>query len=449
GAHWRGADAALLDADFTVNAAGQRYQALRAEWWTNTAGVSDGAGEVAYDGFFGDYTITLDDGVNPPETFDIAMPTGSDNPVYELTLGTGTPADIFPPTPDPATWASVPAAVGDDAISMTATTASDSNPVEYYFANLDDPSHDSGWQASALYIDSGLAASTTYNYTVTARDTSIAQNTTAASVVAGAATAADDGNLVTNGGFEYGNTAEWVSLIGGALEAQQSMVRSGAFAGKISARSQPYDGFLQDITEHGVNGATYQCSGWMRLDNAASAPIGMTMRVNDNNGDSYFGLHWTTGTNSGWTQLSGPFTLNYAGTLNALQVYFEGPDPGINYFLDDVVCTTDAPPMPDMYVGDIAMSYRSRGPNNNGVADVLVLDENGAPLAGATVSGNWSGVVSGSVSGVTGGNGRVSLSSAKSRSSGSFTFTVDNINASGYNYNPALNVETSDTVVVP
>lgn len=448
-AHWRGADAALLDADFTVNAAGQRYQALRAEWWTNTAGTSNGAGEVAYNGYYGDYVLTVSDGVNPPETFDISMPTGTDTPTYVLTLGTGTPSDVFPPNPNPATWAAVPTAVSDDAIAMTATTATDDNAVEYYFSNLDDSGHDSGWQDSPEYVDAGLAAASNYSYTVVARDKSIAQNTTAASAQASATTDPDDGNLVINGGFEYGTAANWISLNGGALEAQTGTVRSGNYAGRISARSQPYDGLLQDLTSVGVNGSTWQCSGWVQIENAASAPVGMTVRVNDGNGDSYFGLQWSTATNTGWTQLSGTLTLSYVGTLNALQLYFEGPDPGISYFLDDVVCTSDAPPAQEMYVADIAMSYKSKGPNNNAVAVVQVFNESGAPLAGASVAGTWSGAVNGSATATTSSDGRVTFNSPKSRNSGAFTFSVDSVTFTGYNYNAALNAETSDTVIVP
>ena len=91
--------------------------------------------------------------------------------------------DTDPPTPDPMTWASVPAAGGQDNISMTATTATDDSGVEY---NFDETSgnpggSDSGWQDSASYTDTGLNASTQYCYEVTARDKSVNQNATAAS----------------------------------------------------------------------------------------------------------------------------------------------------------------------------------------------------------------------------------------------------------------------------
>ncbi len=86
---------------------------------------------------------------------------------------TQAPPDTTPPTPNPATFASAPAASSDTVISMTATTASDpSGPVEYNFDHVSGTpgGTDSGWQTSTSYTDSGLTASTQYCYTVQSRD---------------------------------------------------------------------------------------------------------------------------------------------------------------------------------------------------------------------------------------------------------------------------------------
>ena len=98
-------------------------------------------------------------------------------------------ADTTPPTPDPMTWASAPVAVTSTLITMTATTASDPNGVQYYFANTTDSSHDSGWQDSPSYHDSGLSPGTAYTYEVKARDKSSGLNQTAFSTPATATTA--------------------------------------------------------------------------------------------------------------------------------------------------------------------------------------------------------------------------------------------------------------------
>jgi hypothetical protein len=98
--------------------------------------------------------------------------------------------DFDPPTPDPMTWAEVPQAVGSTSISMTASTAVDPSGVEYYFTCTAGAGHDSGWQDSATYVDTGLEPETTYTYTVTARDKSIDQNETLPSADASVTTAA-------------------------------------------------------------------------------------------------------------------------------------------------------------------------------------------------------------------------------------------------------------------
>ncbi len=63
--HWMGPDAALMDADGTINAAGQRIShLLREEWMTEANAATDDGGKAGFRGFFGTYTvsITLPDG---------------------------------------------------------------------------------------------------------------------------------------------------------------------------------------------------------------------------------------------------------------------------------------------------------------------------------------------------------------------------------------------------
>ncbi|MHC4456284.1 MAG: chitobiase/beta-hexosaminidase C-terminal domain-containing protein, partial [Planctomycetota bacterium] len=90
--------------------------------------------------------------------------------------GTG-PPDTDPPTPTTSTWDASPSATSHNSITMTATTATDPSGVQYYFNNVTDPAHDSGWQASSTYNDFGLNPETEYTYKVRTRDQSPSQNT--------------------------------------------------------------------------------------------------------------------------------------------------------------------------------------------------------------------------------------------------------------------------------
>jgi PKD repeat protein len=100
-----------------------------------------------------------------------------------------------------------------------------------------------------------------------------------------------------------------------------------------------------------------------------------------------------------------------------------------------------------MGVSDIAMSLSvQRNGQGRAKAVVQVRDGSGNLLAGATVNGQWSGVVSGNVGAITGGTGAASFSSPQTRNSGNFIFTVTGVTLGGYSYDPTLNVETRDSI---
>ena len=98
--------------------------------------------------------------------------------MYIQSAGAGEP-DTTPPTPDAMTWSSTPAATGSTSIEMTATTATDSSGVEYYFECTAGGGNDSNWQDETYYEDTGLTPDTPYSYRVKARDKSANQNETA------------------------------------------------------------------------------------------------------------------------------------------------------------------------------------------------------------------------------------------------------------------------------
>ena len=122
---------------------------------------------------------------------------------FTKTAGGG---DTTAPTPNPMTWASVPAATGSTTIAMTATTGTDATtPVQYFFQNTTSgmSSHNSGWQTSTSWTDTGLTPSTTYSYQVQARDSvSPTPNVGSWSTTAYATTATAP---LFSDGFESGN----------------------------------------------------------------------------------------------------------------------------------------------------------------------------------------------------------------------------------------------------
>ncbi len=110
----------------------------------------------------------------------------NESPLATVNLTSG--GDITAPSPDPMTFAVAPAAVDEESITMTASTATDVNGVQYYFENITN-STNSGWQDSPVYTEINLQPLTAYTYRVRARDKSPGQNTTAFSANATASTA--------------------------------------------------------------------------------------------------------------------------------------------------------------------------------------------------------------------------------------------------------------------
>jgi len=115
-----------------------------------------------------------------------------------------------------------------------------------------------------------------------------------------------------------------------------------------------------------------------------------------------------------------------------------------------VTITVDAPvAIVEMRVADIAMSLNvAKNGNAQAGAAVKVLSAAGLPVAGATVTGKWSGLVSSNaVSAVTDSTGVARFSSPSTRKTGgSFVYSVTGVSLSGYSYAPLTNTETSDSI---
>ena len=121
-------------------------------------------------------------------------------------------------------------------------------------------------------------------------------------------------------------------------------------------------------------------------------------------------------------------------------------DDGATDTITHEVTVSASGPNTTMYVADISMSISKRGRNYAATAVITILDANGNPVSGANVTVTWSGVAGSTGSGVTGSDGRVGLTSENVKSTGPFIVTVTNVTLSGYDYDPAANVESSDSI---
>ena len=163
---------------------------------------------------------------------------------------------------------------------------------------------------------------------------------------------------------------------------------------------------------------------------------------------------------------SGSLLVTAAGGNNPVGLLFAGNGSGkmaianrIELVLDRFGVTIDgtAAPTPSvLHVSDIAMSIGTKTAGKNvlvsAIATVTVVDADGYPVAGATVSGHWEDATSDSDSGTTGAGGAVSLqsNSLKKPSPGTtFTFVVDNVAKNGWTYDETQDSGNPGSITYP
>jgi len=117
------------------------------------------------------------------------------------------------------------------------------------------------------------------------------------------------------------------------------------------------------------------------------------------------------------------------------------------------VVITEVPAQPTMHISDISFSptVRKYGSQKRCrvTATATVANATGGGVASATLSGNFSGAYSRSVSGSTSSTGKVSFTTGWVLGCGTFTFSVNNVVKSNWVYQPSDNVETSDSIILP
>jgi hypothetical protein len=148
------------------------------------------------------------------------------------------------------------------------------------------------------------------------------------------ASAYGDTNVLVNPGFEDG-TKGWEGR-SCEIEAVTSPVHSGKGSAKVYGRTDAWQGIKQSILGKVSDGSTYQISGWVKLENADFETAILSIEQTDDSGTNYINVASDTAVKDEWIELSGEFTLNASGTLTTLDVYFEGPEPNVVFFVDDV-----------------------------------------------------------------------------------------------------------------
>lgn len=201
-----------------------------------------------------------------------------------------------------------------------------------------------------------------------------------------------------------------------------------------------------------VSGSANAGEGQPPVALASATPVSGTvpLTVNFSSAGSYdpdgsaISYSWNFGDGSALSTVSNPsHVYNAAGNYTAtLKVTDATGMASVATLLISV-----AGSVPTMHVESIGMALSVNRSGARATATVTVLDASGRAVPGASVSGVWSGVVSGSKTATTATSGTAKFTSPTSKSRGTFTFTVTGVTLSGYAYDAAQNKQTSASIV--
>jgi glucuronoarabinoxylan endo-1,4-beta-xylanase len=124
-----------------------------------------------------------------------------------------------------------------------------------------------------------------------------------------------------------------------------------------------------------VQDQTYAVSGWVRTSNSAYSDVHLTFQKTDGSGTTYAWGATGSANSSGWTYISGSYTLIVNGTLTGLLLYVEGATSGTTYY--------------DIYLDDANVYGQVpgvAGPNATGLVNFNVTHQT---LDGFGASGAW------------------------------------------------------------
>jgi endo-1,4-beta-xylanase len=184
-------------------------------------------------------------------------------------------------------------------------------------------------------------------------------------------------NLAQNPGFESGTTG-WSGFGPVTLSAPTTQPHSGSRSVLVQDRTATWNGVAQSVLGVLQPDSSYSLSAWVRLSSGGNQPVSLTIQKTDGNGTTYQQVASGTATATGWTQLSGGYTLNVAGTLTGLTLYLEGPAAGVDYYADDFIVEGN---------GDWKAAANARIEQlRKRDVQVLVVDAAGQPVPATAIS---------------------------------------------------------------
>jgi len=183
-------------------------------------------------------------------------------------------------------------------------------------------------------------------------------------------------NLLQNPGFESG-TGGWSSWGAVTFSSSTAQFHAGSRSALVQNRTATWNGISQSLLGVLQPATNYRISAWVRLVSGGNQPVQLTIQKVDAGGTSYAAVANGTANSTGWTLLSGGYTLGVNGTLTNLTFYIEGPAIGVSFYADDFVV--------EPYDWKAQANVRIEQIRKRDV-QLLIVDANGNPLPNVAIN---------------------------------------------------------------
>lgn len=142
-----------------------------------------------------------------------------------------------------------------------------------------------------------------------------------------------DGNLIPEPSFESGHSG-WTAFGPSTIVDVEGSAHTGLKCIAATNRAAPWQGPMFAVDSVVAGGTSYEASAWVRVTEG-NVMTHLTLRtLCEGMTDSYTAVAGSL-VGDEWTLLTGTFTAPTC-TLDALDLFIEGPPAGVDIFVDDV-----------------------------------------------------------------------------------------------------------------
>lgn len=153
---------------------------------------------------------------------------------------------------------------------------------------------------------------------------------------------------------------------------------------------------------------------------------------------------WNFGDGSTSTTANPLYTYNKVGTFTPTLTVTDSQ--GLKDTKSLSITVTQNPLVTTLHVDKIGLTYKLAAKNYQCTASVTVKNYAGGLASGAKVSGKWTGVTTATQSANTNTSGVATFTSTKTTARGTCTFSVSGVTLSGWSYDPAQNLLTTNSL---